>query len=344
MNYNYLKHLTSTDTTNHLICSAKNSNFKILFGISLALVMFLGSTPLGFSDSLRDQLDQGTIIEELQCQNSSHVLVLRTNGNLACVSEPSAEKLNWTLVSKIQNIVSLNENLGLSESVSESGNVDVYQIPVASSVEFVDDGREIQRSVLQRAPAPIPMYDVITSSNTEAFSVGTTGFATVQSSSHEKYSKNIGIGLYAEDWIPDFIPDGYRLLYTNTSCYEQTDCSLGLFFVPTSFELHQDITSYDLEVSKGFGVGIRIADTPLDETEDIIEELRETRESQSGNYGGFTDMTRDGKTVMAYEGGNDYNHYQAVVSFHPDEYSSVYVNSNYHTLEELIPIFNSVMR
>ena len=63
---------------------------KKFLGISLALVMLVGSVPLGFSEPLRVQLEQGIEMEQIQCDNDSHVLVLRTNGNVACVTEKTA--------------------------------------------------------------------------------------------------------------------------------------------------------------------------------------------------------------------------------------------------------------
>jgi len=98
-----------------------------------------------------------------------------------------------------------------------------------------------------------------------------------------------------------------------------------------------------LQVSKGFKIGIKHSVLPLAEVEDGIEYLKESRDSQPRNFGlGFVEMTRDGKTVYAYEGGNALNHYRASLYFQPDEHTSVSVNSNYHTLDELIPIFESI--
>jgi len=68
---------------------------KKLVGISLAMVMLLGSVPLGFSEPLRVQLEQGLEADQIQCNNPNHILVTRTSGELACVSEKSAEKMNW---------------------------------------------------------------------------------------------------------------------------------------------------------------------------------------------------------------------------------------------------------
>lgn len=59
---------------------------KQLLGISLALVMLIGSVPFGYSEPLRVQLEQGIDADQLQCGNSNHVLVQRSNGNPACVT------------------------------------------------------------------------------------------------------------------------------------------------------------------------------------------------------------------------------------------------------------------
>ncbi len=220
----------------------------------------------------------------------------------------------------------------------------ITELNLASPVEFVDDGREIQRSILQKSPAPSPMYDKIMNSMDDGVSVSSTGVASITSPIHEKYSVNTGIGFYAEDWMPKYIPDGQKLLYTETTCYEKTgNCGLGIHFVPTTFVLHENVTSYDLQFSKGFFISVKYSALPLDDTEDIIEYVKESRESQSGNYGGFVEMTRDGKTVSAYEGGNDYNHYHTSLYFYPDDHMGVGVSSNYLSLDELIPIFESVM-
>ena len=66
-----------------------------LLGISLAIIMVLGSAPLGFS-------------ELTHCNNPDHMLVERTNGNLACVSERTAEKLGWEIILLVETIPNLS--------------------------------------------------------------------------------------------------------------------------------------------------------------------------------------------------------------------------------------------
>lgn len=76
---------------------------KKLLGISLALIMLVGSTPFGFSEPLRVQLEQGIETTQIQCDNPNHVLVIRPNGNLACVNEKTSEKMGWEIITFTTN-------------------------------------------------------------------------------------------------------------------------------------------------------------------------------------------------------------------------------------------------
>ena len=80
-----------------------HSSFNLMtknttLGIFLAVVMLCGSVPLGYSEPLRVQLEQGIETNDIQCDGTNHVLVQRTNGKLACVSEGTAEKMSWEIV------------------------------------------------------------------------------------------------------------------------------------------------------------------------------------------------------------------------------------------------------
>jgi len=136
------------------------------------------------------------------------------------------------------------------------------------------------------------------------------------------------------------------MLYVDNRCYPSGNCLMRMQFVPTAFVLSDDTTGYDLQYkSDGFRIWVEYSVTQLDEIEDKIEFIKEVFDSQPGNYGeGFRDMTRDGKTVRAFEGGNDVNHYRAYASFYLDEHTVMTVISNYHTLDELLPVFDSLLQ
>lgn len=74
---------------------SKNNFFM---GVIIPIFLIVGFVPLGFSESLRMQLEQEIEADQIQCDNDSHVLVLRTNGKLACVTEGIIEKTRLKII------------------------------------------------------------------------------------------------------------------------------------------------------------------------------------------------------------------------------------------------------
>ncbi len=68
-----------------------------LLGIFLAGIMLLGFAPMGYSESLKNQLYQGVVLPELSCNNENHILALQHNGKPVCVTEKNAIKVGWTI-------------------------------------------------------------------------------------------------------------------------------------------------------------------------------------------------------------------------------------------------------
>ena len=306
--------------------------------IALAIVPFIAISYSGYLPPLQ-QINNGIEPEDIQC-NAELVHVLRTNGDHACVKETTAKKLNWEIVLAV-DIISDTPTIDDSVFLQSNDTDEFVEFNVLSSEEFILDEREIKR-VLQRAPAPWPWYEIIMDSEINPNDIGSDNLVQLPTTAHEKYSIKPNIGFYIEDWMPTHILDGQKLLYADTGCYPSGDCFLKMQFVPKTFVLNKNVTNLDLDLSKGFVIGVNYSITPLDEIEDIVEEFWEARESQSGNYGGYVEMTRDGKIISAYQGGNDLNHYSAGYGLHINDHTIFYVNSNYHTLDELLPVFNSM--
>ncbi len=87
----------------------------------LSVIMITSFATPSYSEymSPTKQLDSGMLPEDIQCRDD-RVLVLRTNGNVACVTEKSAERMGWEL---IQNSISLIEyEFPLSAKVNENGS------------------------------------------------------------------------------------------------------------------------------------------------------------------------------------------------------------------------------
>ena len=292
------------------------------------------------------QFNQGVPIGQIQC-NDSKVLLESSRGTPACVFNSSVDRLvqiGFTIIEVRTDIQDSPADVVPAEGTTVILNV-------SSSEEFVHDGREFQRT-FQRMPAPWPMYDAFVESTTGIIPADSDGTFSLRSVPHEKYSVIPKVGFHLEDWMPSVIPAGQRLLAAETyyvsydigASVEKEEYIAYYTFVPTTFVMYPNVTTWDLRTSQGFTMGVKRSNFAYGETVDITEHRQDILESQPGNYGGCITMTRDGSAVSACEGGNRWNPYSASVVFNPDEFTIVHVNSNYHTLDELIPVFNSVMR
>ena len=229
---------------------------------------------------------------------------------------------------------------GFKPTTRSIGPDDVV-LDLSSTTEFVHDGRQYPHSLSNRGHGVI-MYHTILESYAD-FYVDADGVAFFTPTPHEKYSLNPDVGFYVEDWIPQHIPEGYKLLYVDTACYPSGDCGLKIVFMPSTFVLTPLTKNINLQISNGLFIRVSYFAEQLDEIEDRIEHFLDYMESKTGSYGGFEDITRDGKTVWAYQGGNKYHHHTASISYDIDDHTTLSVRSEYHTLDELIPIFNSVV-
>ena len=73
---------------------------KFVLSISLLIVLFAGIISFSYADyymSPREQLKSGVSVEQIQC-NENRVLVLRDNGNSACVTKLTVEKTGWKII------------------------------------------------------------------------------------------------------------------------------------------------------------------------------------------------------------------------------------------------------
>ena len=291
------------------------------------------------------QFDQGVPIGQIQCSNSK-VLLESPHGKPACVFDKSVDRLvriGFTVIEVVQ--------IDVSDADAVPEEVTIVVLNASSPEEFVHDGREFQRT-LQRMPSPWPMYDRFVASTTGIIPANSNGTFSLKSTPHEKYSVIPNVGFYLEDWMPSVIPTGQRLIAADTyySSYdigasvEKEEYIAYYTFVPTTFVFYQNATTWDLQTSQGFTMGVKRSNFAYNEVGDITEHRQDILKSQPDNYGRCISMTRDGTAVSACEGGNKWNPYSASVAFHPDEFTIVHVNSKYHTIDELIPVFNSVMR
>ena len=335
---------------------------KIVF---IFVLLLIGIAPLiisSYSDyvSPKKQLESGVLYEDIQCRENK-VLVIRDNGNPACVKEETAQKTGWDIIATefAQKIVPSNQQVQINDKVennliehestvdSETNNNNEQEfivLDLGSDVEYVDDGREIHIG-FQRSPAPENIYKRIIDNQKDSNIDPHGNMRIPVGFAHEKYSIISGIGLYPADWMPTYIPDGYKLLFFENFNYEDTtgNAILRINFVPNTFVLTNQTTTNDVQWSEGFTVRVAYQTLPFDEIEDMIEGVKELKEPKLDYVGRWLDVQRDGKTVYASETQTYYDDYRSIYGFSPNDNLIVSVSSYYHTLEELEPIFNSVM-
>ena len=190
-------------------------------GLLLTAVLAVGVSlvPLAYSD-YPPPLQQigycGVNPEDVQC-NDGLVHAVRVNGAHACVKETTAETLGWEIFVSEEAAPPGKEAAAGVTSEGAGGYEAVLK--TSSLAEFVDDGREIIGAKLERSAPPNPMYDMIMNGEINPDSIGPDNLARIQSTPHEKYSVNPGVGFYVEDWVPTHIIDGQRLLYADTGCH-----------------------------------------------------------------------------------------------------------------------------
>ncbi len=79
--------------------------YKIHLAIIFTIILFSGSIPFPIAESIAVTLEIPSLYKQLQngspdllCRNVNHVLVIRTNGVTACVTENMAEKKVWNII------------------------------------------------------------------------------------------------------------------------------------------------------------------------------------------------------------------------------------------------------
>ena len=93
--------------------------------------------------------------------------------------------------------------------------------------------------------------------------------------------------------MPTYIPDGYKLLFFENFNYEDTtgDAILRINFVPNTFVLTNQTTTNDVKWSEGFMVRVAYQTLPFDEIENMIEGVKELKESKLDYVGRWLDRT-----------------------------------------------------
>ncbi len=238
---------------------------KKLLGISLGLVMLIGSVPLGFSEpmnltdgmaitdtveinkhtvpkSLYKQIQSGVSQNELVCANTNHVLAERHNGNLACVSERTADRMNWQRIIFTATIDDVLEEL---DNIESQENDKATQETVEISDEKILLTPELEGHTSQGI-SKYPYFNIEVPSQVakgEPFDVKATWSWVIYETDDN------GNIIYDRDSGLPIIEDSASLDYERQRASERSieDRKIGIFSVSGAELLDSDFTLIDFD-------------------------------------------------------------------------------------------------
>ena len=196
--------------------------------------------------------------DQLQCDNSEHVLVLRTNGNYACVTQKTSEKMGWekvTFTKTIDDVLAKVTQLSFADVFikSEVENADIELGLYSKSM----DGKNIREPYL----GPLSDYFVIIDSNsltpimTQDAAMRTFDVVDKDNPQLHAEEASLEIQKYLK-YFPDYVPDGLELkLITSIS-----GNSMQLIYAPISWVIDPTVDNeYDVFDNGGIIVSINDA-------------------------------------------------------------------------------------
>ncbi len=241
----------------------------IIFGVFLGIIMVIGSIPLGFSEPILQQWEETQDFSQLNCNNSNHVLVMRGNGNPACVSEKTASKMGWQII----NSTPIKESLIINSKTSiNNHNKDyVKNLAILESETTDENGSSApsyyssgwSKAEISKIPKLGDVFDITVTAQADppdaqshhiTFSV-TEQFEFVKESLPENVSVSDPIAPYFDRWGVDIfidevetanvtvqvkaIKEGYGFVYGGAP-YEDASGNDGFIYVDRDNSFYYD--------------------------------------------------------------------------------------------------------
>ena len=129
--------------------------FNKIIGIVVGLILVSMFTPLSYQDyaSPLKQLKNGVPADEIECREG-HILVIRTNGNPACVTEKTAEKKGWILVNVVNTKPAVTDYREIHEVIINSIQMGSLDEPIILNVTMINHTPEIEKNFNLRIRTP----------------------------------------------------------------------------------------------------------------------------------------------------------------------------------------------
>lgn len=257
---------------NKIKYNLKPNNTLNFLGIGLVMIFLIGSTPISFADynSPKAQLEAGIAVDDIQCRDD-RILVLRTNGSPACVTENAAEKIGWEILSTEFDIVSNETDNKILEEPLDTQNVkQELMFAITSDIEYDGKLYGYHNSPHIRQPVPSKVstffgadhYDV-----KQAVQDSTALLASKQINFNSLLDQLVTSSSVHENaidyrqWLPTKIPDGFELKWIDITQPEVRGDDIGrmkLAYFPNTADISGDMMSNVVSEFPVIGIGIAV--------------------------------------------------------------------------------------
>ncbi len=237
-----------------------------LVWVVITLVLIASSTSVSFGSfvgSPNYQLELGVVPEDILCKEE-RVLVIRTNGDPACVTEKTADKKGW-------NIIAMEFAPKESISTQRENYLNSLNFGLVSNEPFEGELYGFDQNLHLRQPAPAPMnlffapnhYSL--DENTLVNKQNLNDIIPLPLTSPSVSTSTIDY----REWIPTWIAPGYYLKWVDIIQPEdqyvdgnEDQGEIKLTFVPKNLEISEDITDKEFTDINMYVITVLITDKP----------------------------------------------------------------------------------
>ena len=262
----------------------------ILAGVVFSLILVFGSVESSYSEymSPKKQIESGVFPEDVICKED-RVLAVRDNGNSACITENTAERLNWKIIKtvfllddKIQeneikaqdvliDLPEIKETKIIATDVNDTvnKNYDELNFAISSDVEFSGESYGYYEPTVLRRPAPREMsinfgadhYDIpqMLQNNALALAQGDTTPRALLTNTVTSFSEHDNAIDYRK-YVPTVIPDGFELKWIDISqpgVFGDEIGRMDLRYYPNTVSVSGDTMTHEIADIAGYQIRIK---------------------------------------------------------------------------------------
>ena len=263
----------------------------ILAGVVFSLILVFGSVESSYSEymSPKKQIESGVFPEDVICRED-RVLAVRDNGNSACITENTAERLNWKIIKtvfllddkiqeneiKAQDVlidlpeIKETEMIATDTDNAINKNYDELNFAISSDVEFSGESYGYYEPTVLRRPAPREMsinfgadhYDIpqMLQNNALVLAQGDTTPRALLTNTVTSFSEHDNAIDYRK-YVPTVIPDGFELKWIDISqpgVFGDEIGRMDLRYYPNTVSVSGDTMTHEIADIAGYQISVQV--------------------------------------------------------------------------------------